>query len=232
MRTKLMHILIVEDNRDIAANVGESLESSGYTLDYAYDGITGLHLAVVNHYDAIILDLTLPGMDGLQVSRKLRNEAGKDTPILMLTARDTVAHKLEGFSVGGDDYLIKPFSLLELEARLLALHRRATSRNIRRILTVHDLVFDTETLTIRRADQLVSLGPTARSILALLMNASPRVVTRTEIERQIWGDDPPDNDAMRAHIHLLRNAIDRPYTVKLLHTIHGAGYRLGLGNAP
>ena len=118
-----MRILVVEDNRDIAANLGDYLEERGHTVDYAADGVTGLHLAVVNNFDAIVLDLNLPGMDGLEVCRKLRNEGRKQTPVLMLTARDSLDSKLSGFDSGADDYLVKPFALQEVEARL-AVHAR------------------------------------------------------------------------------------------------------------
>ena len=113
-----MRILVIEDNSDIAANLGDYLEDRGHTVDFAADGVTGLHLAVVHDFDAIVLDLNLPGMDGLEVCRKLRNEARKQTPVLMLTARDTLDNKLAGFDSGADDYLIKPFALQEVEVRL------------------------------------------------------------------------------------------------------------------
>ena len=121
-----MRILVIEDNQDIAANLGDFLEDRGHTVDFAADGVTGLHLAVVNEFDAIVLDLNLPGMDGLEVARKLRNDARKQTPILMLTARDALDSKITGFESGADDYMVKPFSLRELEARVRALTRRAT----------------------------------------------------------------------------------------------------------
>ena len=123
-----MRILVIEDNPDIAANLGDYLEDRGHTVDFAADGVTGLHLAVVHDFDAIVLDLNLPGMDGLEVCRKLRNEARKQTPVLMLTARDSLDNKLAGFDSGADDYLIKPFALQEVEVRLNALARRGRGR--------------------------------------------------------------------------------------------------------
>ena len=119
-------ILLVEDNHDIAAMVGDHLEASGYEVDYAADGLTGLHLAVTESFDAIILDLMLPGMDGMEICKKLRDDAGKDTPIPMLTARDTLDDKVAGLDAGADDYLVKPFEMAELDARLNAMLRRAT----------------------------------------------------------------------------------------------------------
>src|SRR5215469_13244063 len=119
-----MRILVIEDNSDIAANIGDYLEEKGHVVDFAGDGVTGLHLAVVHDFDAIVLDLTLPGMDGLELCRKLRQEARRQTPVLMLTARDALDQKLAGFDSGADDYMVKPFALQELEARLAVLARR------------------------------------------------------------------------------------------------------------
>ena len=220
-----MRILIIEDNPDILANIGDYLQGKGHTPDFAADGISGLHLATVNDYDAIVLDLMLPGIDGLDVCRKLRQEAMLSTPVLMLTARDALSDKLAGFEAGGDDYLTKPFALAELEARLLALTRRLDHQG-NQVLRVADLKFDTQTLSIKRADQPIQLRPTTRKILALLMKHSNRVVSRSEIEHAVWGDDMPEGDSLRAHIYAIRNAIDKPFREKLLHTIHGVGFRL------
>lgn len=220
-----MRILIVEDNRDILGNIAQYLENKGHALDFAEDGVTGLHLATVNSYDVIILDLMLPGMDGLDVCRKLRCEAMLNTPILMLTARDSLNDKLSGFDAGGDDYLVKPFALAELEARIKCLTRRM-ERQDPIVLSVADLEFDTSTLKITRGGQTIHLRPITRKILLLLMKNSHRVVTRSEIERAVWEENLPDGDALRAHIYAIRNAIDKPFSEKLLHTVHGTGFRL------
>jgi DNA-binding response OmpR family regulator len=220
-----MHLLIIEDNLDLSANVGEFLESRGNTVDYARDGTQGLQLAGSDGYDAVILDLGLPGLDGLTLCRRLRDTARRDVPIVMLTARDTEADKLSGFDAGADDYVTKPFSLLELQARLKALVRRASGS--RGVLQVNDLTFDLRTLLIRRGDRSITLAPTGMRILEQLMRASPGVVTREQIERTVWGDDPPGTDAaLRGHILIIRNAIDADSEGKLLHTVHGIGYRL------
>src|SRR5512147_1052272 len=174
-----MRILVVEDNRDIAANLGDYLEDRGHTVDYAADGITGLHLAVVNDFDAIVLDLNLPGMDGLEVCRKLRAEGRKQTPVLMLTARDSLDNKLAGFESGADDYLVKPFALQEVEVRLNALSRRGKGVQTR-VLEVGELEYNLDTLEVRRQGKLLQLNPTALKILQALMEASPAVVTRQE----------------------------------------------------
>jgi len=220
-----MHLLLIEDNLDLSANVGEFLESRGNTVDYARDGTQGLQLAGSEGYDAVIMDLGLPGLDGLTLCRRLRDTARRDIPIVMLTARDTEADKLSGFDAGADDYVTKPFSLLELQARLKALVRRASGS--RGVLQVADLTFDLRTLLIRRGSRAIALAPTGMRILEQLMRASPGVVTREQIERTVWGDDPPGTDAaLRGHILIIRNAVDSETEPKLLHTVHGIGYRL------
>lgn len=220
-----MRILIIEDNSDIAANLGDYLEERGHTVDYAGDGITGLHLAVVNDFDAIVLDLNLPGMDGLDVCRKLRADGRKQTPILMLTARDTLDNKLAGFDSGADDYLIKPFALQEVEARLMVLARRGKGAQPR-VLMVADLEYNLETMEVRRAGKLLQLNPTALKILQTLMEASPSVVPRTDLETRVWGEELPDSDSLRVHIHGLRSAVDKSFEKALIQTRHGIGYRI------
>lgn len=219
-------VLLIEDNRDIAEMVTSYLEDRGYQLDYAADGVTGLHLAIVNQYDVILLDLMLPGLDGLSVCRKLREEARIDTPLLMLTARDTQRDKISGLDAGADDYLVKPFDIGELEARLRALVRRRGGTVAIDRLQVADLTLDTGTLEVERHGQRLTLAPIALKMLTTLMRASPRVVSRSELERAVWGDLPPDSDTLRSHLYTLRKTIDKPFDKPLLHTIHGAGYRL------
>jgi DNA-binding response OmpR family regulator len=223
-----MRVLVIEDNHDLAANLCEYLEERGHQVDAAGDGLTGLHLAVHNTYDTIVLDVILPGMNGITVCRKLREEADKDTPVLMLTARDSVEDRVTGLEAGADDYLIKPFALREVDARLLALVRRSYGAGKGRLrrLEVADLRFDTGTLMIRRGARAVELPPTPMRILEMLMKHSPRVVSRRDIETLIWGDTPPDSDALRAHMHVLRSAIDHAGEPPLLQTVRGHGYRL------
>jgi DNA-binding response OmpR family regulator len=218
--------LLVEDHQDIAEMVYAYLERRGYSLDYAADGVTGLHLAVTNDYDAIILDLMLPGLDGLELCSKLRSDARKDTPVLMLTARDTLHDKVAGLDAGADDYLVKPFEIQELEARVRALLRRRRGQLAPEVLRVADLTLDTGTLKVERAGRSVTLTPIGLKILTVLMRASPRVVSRRELERDVWGDILPDSDTLRSHLYSLRKAIDKPFDKPLLHTLHGSGYRL------
>jgi DNA-binding response OmpR family regulator len=225
-----MRILIIEDNPDIAANLGDYLEDHGHTVDFAGDGVTGLHLAVVNDFDAIVLDLALPGMDGLEVCKKLRGDAGKDTPVLMLTARDRLQDKLTGFETGADDYLVKPFELQEVEARLKVLASRGR-RRVRRELRVGDLVFNQDTLAVHRTGQDIYLNPIGLKLLQILMESSPNVVTRNDLEMEVWGEEMPDSDSLRVHIHSLRSAIDKPFGSSMIQTRHGIGYRLVESNA-
>lgn len=220
-----MYLLVIEDNPDLVANLYDYLEPKGYILDAAYDARTGLQYAQDKEFDAIVLDLTLPGLDGLELCRRLR-KSGSTTPVLMLTARDTLDSKLDGFSAGADDYLVKPFALQELEARLRALIRRARCDHEHEPLRVGDLVYDPETLSVRRAGKAISLPPIPLKILALLIRQSPRVVPRRELERRIWGNERPDSDSLRTHLHVLRAAIDKPFKVQLLRTVHGMGYQL------
>lgn len=225
-QTKSGSVLLVEDNQDIAEMVYAFLERRGYELDYAADGVTGLHLAVTNTYDVIILDLMLPGMDGIDLCRKLRDDAQRDTPVLMLTARDTLGDKLAGLDAGADDYLVKPFEIQELEARIRAMIRRQRGQMAPEALHVGDLTLDTGTLTVTRGGETLSLTPICLRILTVLMRASPRVVSRGDIEREVWGDVLPDSDTLRSHLYNLRKTIDKPYPKPLLHTVQSAGYRL------
>jgi DNA-binding response OmpR family regulator len=220
------HILLIEDNHDIADMVCEYLERSDYVMDHAADGVTGLHLAVSNDYDVIILDLMLPGLDGIELLNKLRNEAKRSIPVLILTARDTLDDKITGFDVGADDYLIKPFEIKELEARLRALIRRERGTISPEKSQVADLVFDSGTLDVTRSGTAIKLTPIGIKILKILMQASPRVVSRREIERQIWGDILPDSDTLRSHMYNLRKCIDKPFDKQLMETMQNSGYRL------
>ena len=220
-----IRILIVEDNPDLAENISDFFESQGHLLDFAMDGIGGLHLALTEDYDAIILDIMLPRMDGLTLCRKLREARSKQTPVLMLTARDTLLDKLEGFDAGADDYLVKPFELEELAARIHALVRRSDPLE-ERILQVADLEVDIGKMQVRRAGRPIELNRVCMKILTMLMQASPNVVQRKEIEHALWSDMPPDSDALRTHIYTLRRAIDKSFKNHLIHTIHGVGYKL------
>lgn len=221
-----MRILIIEDNRDMAANLYDFFEASGYVVDICADGLTGLHLAVNNSYDAIVLDVMLPGMDGFSLCRRLRRDVRCDTPVLMLTALDSVDDRIFGLESGADDYLVKPFSLRELRARLLALVRRATGNTVDAVIRVGDLAYDTELMQVTRAQRKIELPPIPLAILAELMKASPKIVKREDLAHAVWGDQPPDSDALRTHLHTLRSAIDHVGEPPLLHTIRSVGYQI------
>jgi len=221
-----MRVLVIEDHPDLAANLGDFLSAHSHSVDFASDGPSGLNLAQAGGHDVIVLDRMLPGMDGTTLCKKLRQQ-GNTTPVLMLTALDTVANRVEGLVSGADDYLVKPFALSELAARLHALHRRASGWNGGSgKLQVADLVLDTETAEAHRGEAKLDLTRAERRLLELLLRRSPKLVSRTELERALWGDDAPDGDVLRAHMHNLRNAVDKPFEKKLIHTVHGEGYRL------
>jgi len=220
-----MRILVIEDNRDILANVLDYLQLKGFSVDCAQDGLSGLHLATTGHYDLIVLDIMLPGMDGHQLCKRLREDGRNEVPILMLTARDALDDRLQGLQAGADDYLIKPFALSELVARIEAILRR-TQGSRKRQLQVADLVYDLDTLHVSRAGQPLKLNPLGLKLLAVLMQRSPAVVRREALEEALWGDDCPDSDSLRSHIHQLRQVLDKPFATPLLHTLHGVGYRL------
>ena len=225
-------VLVVEDHAPLATNISDYLEAKGYLVDVGMDGVTGLHLAVTQPHDVIVLDLMLPGIDGLTLCRRLRQDAQSNTPILMLTARATMDDKAAGFDVGADDYLTKPFELRELDLRLRALVRRTQSARSKHRLQVADLTFDLPTLSVRRAGHAISLAVIPLKILELLMRRSPHVVSRRDIEQAVWGDQPPDSDALRVHMHTLRSAIDRPGLSRLLNTQRGMGYQMKDPDAP
>jgi DNA-binding response OmpR family regulator len=219
-------VLLVEDHKNLALAVGSYLESSGFTMDYAYDGLCGLHLATTQHYDAIILDIVLPGIDGLEICRRLRQDLHLPAPILMLTARDQLQDKLSGFQQGADDYLVKPFDMPELEARMLALIRRERGELDDAVYRIHDLSLNTRTMQVVRKDHVIHLSPTCLRILRILMRESPYLVTREQLEHELWGELTPDSDTLRSHLYKLRKAIDKPFDQPLLETQQGVGYRI------
>ncbi|MDJ0881564.1 MAG: response regulator transcription factor [Gammaproteobacteria bacterium] len=219
-------VLLIEDHKDIAEMVIAFLQSRNYEVDYAADGITGLHLAVTNRYDCIVLDLMLPGIDGIDVCQKIREEARKNTPIIMLTARDTLEDKITGLETGADDYLVKPFAIQELEVRVRSLIRRHKGDVAKEILQVGDLFLDTSTLTVTRENQELNLTPIGLKILTVLMRASPSVVSRRDLERKVWGHVLPDSDTLRSHLYNLRKVMDKPFQHQLLQTVQASGYKI------
>jgi DNA-binding response OmpR family regulator len=219
-------ILLIEDHKDIAEMVYEYLEESGFSVDYADTGAAGINLANQNSYDAVVLDLMLPDMDGIEVCKSLRGEGRLMAPVLMLTARDTLEDKLLGFDSGADDYLVKPFDLEELAARLRSLTQRRTDQSKAESLVVGDLVVDLNARIATRQGNVLSLSPTGMKILILLITESPNIVERSAVEKVVWDDLPPDSDALRSHLYNLRKVVDKPYSRRLIHTVHSTGFRL------
>ena len=220
------NLLLIEDHSEISQMLVSYFEGRGFTVDYAADGLTGMHLAVSNRYDAIVLDLSLPGIDGISICEKLRHEARDSTPVIMLTARDTLEDKVLGLTSGADDYLVKPFAIAELEARLWSQIRRSRGEVIQNLLQVSDLVVDTATMQVERSGRVLTLTPIGFKILVTLMKASPAVVPRQEIEQKVWGDILPDSDTLRSHMYNLRKIIDKPFDTTLLKTVSGSGYQI------
>ena len=224
-RAKKMHILLVEDNKDIAASIGEYLEFQGYICDFASDGRQGLNLAENGDYDLYVFDVGMPGMNGLQLCQTLREQKQDARPVLFLTARDTLDDKLAGFAAGGDDYLVKPFELQELHARLQALGRRALGGDKRR-LQLADLSVNLDTQEVVRAGCSLDLSPNNYTLLVTLLQHAPKVVSRRQLEEAVWGDGVPDSDSLRSHIYKLRQQVDKPFASPLIHTVQGRGFRL------
>lgn len=225
-----LRLLVVEDHRDLAANISDYLGTAGHAVKLTYDGAAGLKVALSEEFDALVLDLMLPRMGGLEICQRLRS-AGKQVPVLMLTALDSVPDKVRGFETGADDYLVKPFALAELKVRLEALARRGGG-NPGTGLQVADLRYDTVGLHATRGGVAIALNPSTRKILELLMRQTHRVVTRPELKQALWGEAPPDDEVLRAHMHALRQAVDKPFEKHLLRTVHGVGYRLADPDEP
>ncbi|WP_223495111.1 response regulator transcription factor [Stenotrophomonas indicatrix] len=223
----MTRLLIIEDNPELVANLYAFFEPLGYVLDDARDGASGLRRATQNDYDAILLDLMLPRLDGMALCRTLREKFQNPVPILMLTARDPVEDRVQGLALGADDYLVKPFSLKELDARIKALVRRAQGRQVQSVLVWADLRVDTRSPQAWRQGQALNLTPTTHKLLMCLMRAAPAVVRKQEMEYLIWGDEPPESGALRTHIHELRLQVDRPFDPALIATVHSVGWRLG-----
>lgn len=224
-----LQILLIEDQLNIAQNIAEYLEARGHVLDFAHNGKQGMELALQSWYDVLILDLNLPGMDGLEICQTLRHQAERHIPILMLTARDSIDDKVTGFEVGTDDYLTKPFSLQELEVRCLALSRRHMLQT-KDVLELGPLTIDRKRKTASREGKLLDLSSMGLKILTVLAEAYPQVVSRSELSHKLWGDEPTESDAMRSHIYQLRAVLDKPFEFPLLKTVFGVGFTLELEN--
>jgi DNA-binding response OmpR family regulator len=220
-----MRILLIEDNHRLNQSLKMSLLEEGYAVDAAYDGEEGQELAEAAPYDAIVLDILLPKKDGLEVCRALRQRR-VNTPILMLTARDTVEDRVRGLDSGADDYLVKPFALNELLARLRALLRREAAQKSA-LLRVGDLTLDPASHQVRRGGQLLDLTAKLYALLEYFMRHPNQILTREMVEQHVWSYDfDCTSNVVDVYVRRLRRQIDDPFEVKLLETIRGAGYRL------
>ena len=219
-----LRVLIIEDQRDIAANIWDYLERRGYIVDHAVDGVTGLALALRGDLDVIVLDIGLPRLDGFALCRSLR-AAQSSVPVLMLTARDTLEDRLQGFAEGADDYLVKPFDMPELEVRLQALQRRGRTQPDQK-LQAGELGYDPRSMIAVREGRHVPLTRLQGQLLSALMKASPTVVHHQELLSAIWGDGAGDAGALHTHIYDLRALIDRPFAYAMIQSVRGMGYRL------
>ena len=222
-----MNVLIVEDERRMAELLSTGLKEDGHTTTCAYDGEDGLSLAQTYQFDVIVLDLMLPKLNGYEVARRLRAEHNP-TPILILTARDTVPDVVKGLDVGADDYLTKPFSFEELLARLRAIARRGTTTSPK--LQIGDLILDPATREVSRGGASINLTRTEYSLLEKLMRKNGHVVARQALIESVWGfDREVEENTLDAFMRLLRNKVDRPGLTRLIHTSRGVGYYVRQG---
>lgn len=220
-----MKILVVEDNQQIMETLCDFLEFKGHQVDCAYHGEAALTMLQQQRFDIIIMDIMMPKLDGIQTVNKLRHQLHINTPILFLTARDTLDDKLAAFAAGGDDYLVKPFAMEELLVRLEALAKRGLRQDVN-LLQVGELNFDLATHHIVRAGKVLKLSKIQSEILKLLMSHYPAVVSREQLFDTVWQGQAPDSDVLRSHIYALRNTLDKGFAKPMLETVHGQGYRL------
>jgi DNA-binding response OmpR family regulator len=220
--------LLVEDNVSLAQTVIAYFDLEGIDCDYASNGSQGLELALLNDYQVILLDINLPRINGLEVCEMIRKQ-GVDIPVIMLTARDSLEDKLAGFDAGTDDYLVKPFELSELVARVKALFNRRSLHSMK--LEVGPLVMDLSLKTICREGQKLKLTPTCWKLLEILMRESPNVVSREKMQNTIWTEpDLPDSDVLKVHLYKLRQQVDKPFSIKLIQTVSSHGVVIRVPN--
>ena len=222
--SQVMHALIIEDDKAIADFIARGLREAGFAVDVATNGDEGLEAALTGQPDVAIVDLMLPGRDGLSVIDELRRR-GRSTPVLILSARRSVDDRVRGLQVGGDDYLTKPFAFAELLARVQALVRRATRTPEATTLTVSDLMLDLLSRKVTRGDQSIDLRPREFALLEYLMRNAGKVVSKTMILSHVWEYNfDPQTNIVDVLVSRLRDKIDRPFDIKLLQTVRGVGY--------
>lgn len=220
-------VLVIEDNPAIQANIADYFALHGAVTDFALQGRQGAALALENYYDVVILDLTLPQLDGLDLCALLRRQANRHIPVLMLTARDSLQHKLDGFAAGADDYLVKPFDLAELWARVQVLAGRRLQQSYQ--LALGNITLNKHTQQVMCAGQIMPLKPIAFQLLSILLEAAPRPVSRSELCSKIWGDEPTESDALRSHLYQLRKTLQQHGAAVVLETVHGVGFVVRAG---
>ena len=219
----MLNLLLVEDDIDLATAVIDYFELENIQCDHAGNGVLGLNLIEKNHYQAIILDLNLPKMSGLTVCENIRNQ-GIDTPVLMLTAMDTLEDKLTGFAKGADDYLVKPFAMEELIVRVKALSKRRSGQVT--VLKVAGIELDLDKMKASLSGYTLKLSPIAFKILEVLLRNSPNPVSRDFIVQEVWGDDKPESNSLKVHIFNLRKQLDLAGNKALLQTVSGFGFAI------
>ena len=223
-----MRILLIEDDVPAATFLVKGLNESGHVVDHAPDGASGLHLALTGCYDAIIADRMLPKRDGLSIVRMLRADRN-ETPVLILSALGEVDDRVEGLRAGGDDYLVKPYAFVELQARLEVLSRRRRSDAATEVLTVADLSIDLRKQTVTRAGRIIRLQPREFRLLEYLMRHAEQVVTRTMLLEQVWDFHfDPKTNVIDVQISRLRTKVDKDFQTALVHTVRGSGYKIGI----
>ncbi|MFV0576525.1 MAG: response regulator transcription factor [Vibrio sp.] len=220
-----MKVLVVDDTHSVVETIMDYLELEDISADCAYNGESAIQLISENHYDVIIMDIMMPKLDGISAVKKLRDEFFCNTPILFLTAKDTLQDKIEAFQSGGDDFLNKPFAMEELCLRLHALNSRGPRLDVGN-LTFADLTMNLQTDEVTRAGLPIKLSKIQRTILKLLLKHAPAAVSKEAVISEVWGEDSPLSDSLRSHIYGLRNALDKGFETSRLETIHGQGYRL------
>lgn len=221
----MLKVLIVEDQVDLADNVFEYLGEENFALDYAADGLTALHLLATQQYDIIVLDLMLPGVNGFEIARRIRQDLKCSTPIIVMTALSDINDKEKGFDAGADDYLVKPFELKELKLRIEALHRRSAPH--KPALKAGNIFFNPGTLQIEFNGLKAEVSGTPARLFELLIRAYPNFITHQSLCEALWGiDDESEGKSLRTHIYTLRKLLKDKLGQGMVKTVHGRGYRL------
>lgn len=226
---KPLRLLIVEDDPALAVSIGEWFELDGHSCDYAADGRAALSLISSADFDVILLDVSLPHLNGLEVTRRIRG-LGDSTPILMLTARDAIEDRVLGLEAGADDYVIKPFALVEVAARVRVLSKRRTGEV--QLLTVGSLELLINEHRVRREGREVNVSPIGWRLLETLARSSPATVDRTTLNFAAWGDAPPEANNLKVQIFKLRKVVDKPFSTSIIETVKGRGYRIRTHGIP